>query len=78
MSAVIHDFEKNIAGIVAFNMITAKRTKEFPDISLFESSFGIIDYCDAWADAGINEPLLFGINSGGQSSTSKQHQRDAI
>ncbi|ESZ95433.1 glycoside hydrolase family 78 protein [Sclerotinia borealis F-4128] len=76
-SAVTYDFEKNIAGIVSFNVGSVDRdVDQFVGISFTESSLWINENgCDATADAGIDEALWFPVTSGGYYRAETQHQR---
>ncbi|KAG4027256.1 hypothetical protein MFRU_031g00060 [Monilinia fructicola] len=80
-SAVTYDFEKNIAGIVSFNVGSIdgdgdKDADQFIGISFTESSLWINENgCDATADAGIDEALWFPVTSGGYYKAETQHQR---
>ncbi|KAF7871734.1 hypothetical protein EAF04_003841 [Stromatinia cepivora] len=76
-SAVTYDFEKNIAGIVSFNVDSINGDgDQFIGISFTESSLWINENgCDATADAGIDEALWFSVTSGGFYKAETQHQR---
>ncbi|KAJ8059334.1 hypothetical protein OCU04_012292 [Sclerotinia nivalis] len=76
-SAVTYDFEKNIAGIVSFNVGSIDGDEDqFIGISFTESSLWINENgCDATADAGIDEALWFSVTSGGFYKAETQHQR---
>lgn len=79
-SAVTYDFGKNVAGLVSFNVSEAVGSDpayigiSFTESSLFISSEG----CDATAEAGIDAPLLFQVQSGGFYAAEKQYQRGSF
>ncbi|QSZ29924.1 hypothetical protein DSL72_004442 [Monilinia vaccinii-corymbosi] len=76
-SAVTYDFEKNIAGIVSFNVGSIDGDgDQFIGISFTESSLWISENgCDATADAGIDEALWFPVTSGGYYQADRKHER---
>ncbi|KAM0136265.1 hypothetical protein ACHAO1_004742 [Botrytis cinerea] len=76
-SAITYDFEKNIAGIVSFNVGTIDGDgDQFIGISFTESSLWISDKgCDATADGGIDEALWYPVTSGGFYQAEKKQQR---
>jgi hypothetical protein len=74
-SAVTYDFGKNIAGLVSFNVTSTTGTDNYVGITFSESSLWISSYCDATADAGLDEGLWFSVASGGQYSAEKKYQR---